>query len=249
MLSLMTLLRPLSFLVLSAGCASNTLLAPQQQADLGARLRDKRVFLAVSMYAGPFFREADKRLLSPAPFAELRLIESPGGEPIVPGEEEQVWPAGTEVRVRKVEFPTSLAMTQRPILTPRHAPWVLLEIAGVAPPPPPRTAPTWIVVLRDGIDTPEAFWTEWKKHFTDAPPALDEATRPLVERKAAAVGMSANALTMSWGWPTKRVLFPPDRGVRREEWLWLGGPRRALLEDGRVIQVWPTEGVTTALAR
>lgn len=235
-----------SVLLLCAGCAGTTVLSPPVREDLAQRVHGRRQYLAVSMYAGPFFREADRQLLSAAPFSELRLLEGPGGGAISPGVEEMVWPAGTEVRVREVEFPTGLVVTRRPILTPRYHPWVMLEVASVPPPPPPHQATVWILVLRDGIESPDAFWTEWRKYLAEDPPTPEQAE--LVAQKRAKVGMSAADLAMAWGPPTRKVYGEPQGGVRREEWQWFGGERRALLEGGRVIEVWPSDGMASAAA-
>src|SRR5687767_12101969 len=92
------------------GCATNqTIVPPEQRAALKRNLEGQDRYLKLSFYATPFFGDATKRLLTPVPPDQVRLLEEPNGKPINPGTVEATFPAGTEVRIRALEFPTVLA--------------------------------------------------------------------------------------------------------------------------------------------
>src|SRR5262245_9872490 len=120
-----------------AGCATNqTIVPPEQRASLKRNLEGQDRYLKLSFYATPFFGDATKRLLTPVPPEQVRLLEQPNGTPINPGAVEATFPAGTEVRIRALDFPTALAQTERVLVTPRTQPWLTVEVAGT-----PKGAP------------------------------------------------------------------------------------------------------------
>ncbi|MFL5318013.1 MAG: hypothetical protein ACJ790_00050 [Myxococcaceae bacterium] len=228
-----------ALLVLCAvsSCASYTALAPsdreQIERDLSAKEADQ--YLKLSFYVAPFFGDASKKLLSDVPSEEVRLLNDTKGQPIDPGPVEKIFPAGKRVKVLKVEFPTSWAVTERIVYTPRTQPWVYLAVEGETNDLP------YILVLRAGIKTREEFYGELQRYLVhDDPKAkldgFSPGVREAIAKKEAVAEMPAEALEMAWGYPeTKKVTF--EEQVRKEEWSWPGKKRSATVVDGRVSEV------------
>ena len=158
----------LPLLALATGCASQTLLSAEDrtklQRDLTTGPSSER-YLKASSYLTPFFGDASKRLLTPYPPDEVRLINDTQGNPINPGAVQALMPAGTKVRVLKVEFPTAMVMVERVLYSPRTLPWVYLDVEG-APPGPPV-----VLVLPPMSKTREDFLAELDRHLLDHDPA------------------------------------------------------------------------------
>lgn len=239
---LLALLLPLA---LATGCATNTLLPAEDrtrlQQDLTVGSKAVR-YLKASSYLTPFFGDASKRLLTPYPPEEVRLLNDPQGNPINPGPVEALVPAGTKVRVLKVEFPTAWVMAERVLYSPRWQPWVYLDVEG-APPGPPV-----VLVMPPQSKTREEFLAELDRHLLEQDPAarlakLQERYREAVGQKKVVEYMPEAAVEMSWGYPEsiRRTL----EGTQvHQEWVYPGGQRRVLLTDGLVTRV--EEGTPTA---
>src|SRR5687767_8630077 len=106
-----------------AACATNqSIVPPEQRASLKRSLEGQDRYLKLSFYATPFFGDSTKRLLTPVPPDQVRLLEETDGTPINPGAIEATFPAGTEVRIRALDFPTAIAQTERVLVTPRTQP-------------------------------------------------------------------------------------------------------------------------------
>ncbi len=221
----------------SAGCATYTHLPQQDRGILERDLTGKHSekFLRLSYYVTPFFGDASKKLLTPVPPEEVRLLNQPSGTPIHPGPAEKILPAGARVRILKVEFPTAWAMAERVLYTPRTQPWIYLEAATQ-----PQSLPL-ILVLRPGIETSEEFLAELERYLSNLDPTpilarWSEAVRQAVRTKNAIVDMPAEALEMAWGYPdVKRISFSDS--VKKEQWTYPDGQRIAYLADGRVARL------------
>lgn len=220
-----------------SGCASYTALAPEEReaANRYATSRGGEQFLKLSFYVTPFFGDASKRLLTDVPPEEVELLNDPRGQPIRPGAVEQTLGAGRPVRVLKVEFPTSWAMTERVVYTPRTQPWVYLEVPGE------KTDRPYILVLRPGLKSVEDVRSELERYLTREDPApklsnFNAAVREAIAKKSALPEMPADALLMAWGYPEiKKISF--EDGARKEIWLYAGKKRSATLVDGRVSEL------------
>ncbi len=226
----------LAIALLVSGCASHVLIPPEERATLERALVTQRPeqYLRLSYYVTPFFGDASKRLLTPVPPEEVRLLDNPSGEPINPGAIERVLPAGARARIQRVEFPTSWVIAERVIYTPRTQPWVYLEVEGY-----PKTTPL-ILVLRPQLRTQDEFITELERFLSpeDLAPrmsAWSESVREAVREKRAIVDMPAEALEMAWGYPEKKRLSF-DGPTKREEWRYPGDKRVATLIDGRLME-------------
>lgn len=221
-------------LALAFGCASQTKMAPQERATVERELTGpaSEKYLRLSYFVMPFFGDGSKKLLSHLPPDEVRLVEHPGGEPVNPGAVEKILPAGTRVRITRVEFPTAWVFTERVPYTPRWAPWVYLEVADQ-----PRTHP-FILVLRQGIETHQDFLSELGRYLADRDlqpvlSAFSEPVREAIRKKTAVTDMPAEALEMAWGYPEVKRRELQGQSWR-ETWVYPGRRRIAHVVDGRL---------------
>lgn len=230
---------PLAAALLAAGCASYTALSQEDRGRVEhdyAR-SDRPQFLKLSYFVTPFFGDPAKTLLTAVPPEEVRLLETPSGEPINPGDVKTVLPAGTPVIIDKIEFPTSMAVTERIVYTPRTQPWVYLRVPGAS-----NAAPL-ILVLRHGMKSEEEVRAELSRYLTETDPApqlaqWSKSIQEAIARKHAVVDMSAQALEMAWGYPERIQRTFEDEG-RKEIWRYPGGQRSAQLLDDRVLDLTP----------
>jgi len=232
----MRALLPSLVALLLCGCATTTLLPTEERSEIQREVQAGRTeqFLKLSYYVQPFFGDASKKLLSPVPPEEVRLLETPDGKPISPGANEDIIPAGTPIRIRQIEFPTAWVMAERVVYTPRTQPWVYVDIKGK-----PQTHP-YILVLRPQIKSKQEFYAELERYVSVQDPAhvlaqWPEFVREAVRTKTAVEGMPSEALEMSWGYPERRRMSF-DTSAQKEEWIYADGRRRAFVADGRLEQ-------------
>ena len=218
------------------GCVSHTQLPAEDRAQLERDLsgRSSEKFLKLSYYVTPFFGDATKRLLSPVPPEEVRLLNHPDGTPVNPGAVEKVLPAGRKVRILKVEFPTSWVVTERVPYTPRTQPWVYLQVADEP------TLDPFILVLRPGIKTQDEFFADLGRFLADQDPstvmdAWSNAVKDAIRTKTAVSDMPSQALEMAWGYP-EIIKVELDGDKRNETWVYPGRKRIAHLTDGRLVK-------------
>jgi hypothetical protein len=224
-------------LALATGCPSATLLRDEDRVQVTRELEGKEVYLRPSVYVLPFFSDTSRWLLSPLPPECIHLLEDTSGKPILPGAPERIVPAGTAVRIDKVEFPTSLAVTRRPLYSPRTNPWIYVSIAGKQQQRP------HVAVLRPGLRTREEFLSAMDQLFVDKDPAVflsgfSAETRTAIFEKHVLAGMDPDAVQMSWGRP-ERIRVEYVEGVRTEAWTWPLGKRAATFRDGKLTDTTP----------
>jgi hypothetical protein len=219
---------------LAAGCGTHTRMPPEARNSLQQTLTgpDAEQYLRVSFNVTPFFGDSTKRLLTPYPPEDVRMLNDTQGAPINPGAVERVLPAGTKVRILKVEFPTSFVVTERLLYTPRTWPWVYLAEEGKPSGPP------LMLVLTQDLDRPEAFRAELEKLLSPRPltaqlDALAPGVRDAVREKRLVANMPADAVRMAWGSP-ERIVRSLEGTSKNEEWVYAGGRRKAFLSDGRL---------------
>ncbi|WP_426752133.1 hypothetical protein [Myxococcus sp. Y35] len=220
---------------LGAGCASQTRMPPEARTSLNQALSgpESEQYLRISSNVTPLFGDASKRLLTPYAPEDVQLLDDTKGKPINPGAVERVLPAGTKLRITKVEFPTSWVITERVLYSPRNWPWVYLAEEGAPP-----SAPPLILVLPPNLERPEDFRTELEKYLSarDLKPTLDAlppAVLEAVRAKRLVVNMTADAVRMAWG-PPETVRRSLEGTTRHEEWTYPGGRRRVFITDGRL---------------
>lgn len=219
----------------ASACATPSVaMSVEQRAGLERRLAGDDRFLRVSMFSTQLFGDASKRLLTPVLPDEVRLLESPGGKSMSPGEIQSLFPVGTRVRIKKVEFPSPWTLTERVLLTPRTETWVYVDVEGT-----PKNSPPYVWVMRSTVKDDREFLAHLDLYLSAEDPRVmlanfGDGVRDAVLRKQAIVDMPAEALEMAWGYPeTKTVTFVGEK--RQERWSWPGGKRFAVLEEGRVV--------------
>lgn len=218
------------FLLLACTTTAVSVIPDQDRVRITRELDGTRRWLKVSVNVGPFFGDGGKLLISDQPFAELELIETPDGKTIAPPAPERILPPGTAVTVRTVELPTPWLAASRVLLTPRHLPWLWLELPGEQRP--------LIAVLPASLSSFDDVKLELDRYLAtyDTGPelqALPEGQRRAVQRKELMEGMGPGAVVMAWGYPERKVL---DRPAGKEQWTWPGGKRKAWFEDERLVR-------------
>lgn len=218
---------------------------PTQVAELERNLNGDRRFLRVSMFLTPFYGDTTKRLLTPVSPELVRLLDGTNGKPLNPGPAERTFPAGTPVRIEKVEFPSAWVMTERVLYTPRTLVWVYVDLPGQ-----PKNAPAAVLVLRPGLRSDQEFMAELERHLTREDQAkrlesFSDSVREAIRTKGAVVEMPAEALEMAWGFPESKKIELVDN-QRKETWRWGDGARTATLIDGRLSAVTGANGASSS---
>ncbi len=218
------------------GCVTAQVYLPtEQSAHVQQRLGGETRFLKVSMNVTPFFGDSTKKLVTALEPKMVRVLNNPDGTSVNPGLVQGILQAGTVVRVVKVEFPTSVTMTERVLFTPRTLVWVYLEVPGAK-----KQAPQ-VLVLRPGLRTEDELMSELERYLTREDPAkrletFSDAAREGVKTKTAVLDMTAEALEMAWG-PPERKNIALEGDKKRESWFWAENARAAVLVDGRVTEI------------
>ncbi|NMO22873.1 hypothetical protein HPC49_52940 [Pyxidicoccus fallax] len=233
----LSLLSVVLLAALAAGCRNYTKMPPEARASLGSTLTgpEAEQYLRVSVHVTPFFGDATKRLLTPYAPEDVRLLDDTKGNPINPGAVERILPAGTKLRITKVEFPTSWVVTERVLYTPRTWPWVYLAEADA-----PAGGPPLMLVLPPNLERPEDFRTELDKYLSPRDlkaqlDALAPAVRDAVREKRLVANMPLDAVRMAWG-PPERIVRSLEGTAKNEEWVYPTGRRKAFLSDGRLVR-------------
>lgn len=217
-------------LPLLAACAPRLAIPDDERARAERDLKDARRFLRVAVWSGPFYGDRSMVLVTDRPHAELDQMDTPGGERIAPPAPDRVLAPGTPVVVQGVEFPTAMAFTSRPVMTPRYEPWLLFRV--------PDDDRPHVLVLSRTAATAEDLLAEVDRVLTNLDPspqlkALSPQVREAVLRKELQEGMSRQAAAMAWGLPDRIAV---DRPARSEDWTWTGGKRRAFFQDDRLVR-------------
>jgi hypothetical protein len=218
-------------------CATAQVAIPASvAADISRRLVNEERTFRLSMYGTPFFGDATKKFVTDVPPEMVRVLHHPDGSPAEPGAVEATFPAGTPVRVLRVEFPSAMVMNERILYTPRTLVWVYLDVGGTSKGSPPH-----VLVLRPGLNSENEFLAEVERYLSREDVAkqvreLPDGVRDGVLKKRAVIDMPSDALEMAWGYPElKRIELDGER--RKETWRWASGKRVAVLVDGRVTEL------------
>ncbi|MCL2258797.1 MAG: hypothetical protein FWC18_03100 [Cystobacterineae bacterium] len=168
------------------------------------------------------------------------MLEHTDGTPVSPGDVETLLPAGTPVRILNVEFPTTWAVRQRTLYSPRSRPWVYVAT-------PSCTKPL-VLVLRSTFKNADEFEAELARYLSPIHP-LGQITefsaeeQSAIRTKEASLGISALALEMALGYPeNKTIRFEGE--LKIENWYWDNGKKRVELRGGRVTSLPTTPAAT-----
>lgn len=220
-----------------AGCSGARTVPDADRHALTRSWEGRLLYLRSSLNVMPFFTDASKRLVSPWPPDSILLLEDTRGAPILPGAAEGLLALGTKVRVERVEFPTGLTVTRRPLYTPRENVWIYLSLPGT-----PRGRP-YVAVLRPRLATREDFQAAMNELFSEDEPSIwmkgvSAETRAAIADKRLLAGMDPDAVALAWGRPEK-ILQEAEAGVRIETWTWPLGKRTATFRDGKLTAATP----------
>lgn len=125
----MRLALALATVVASLGCPNYTVIPDQDRQRVDDAHTGSLLFLRQSTYVGNFYDDDRYRLVHPRRFEELTYLQTLEGDAIAPGHAEGIIPAGTRVRVERIEWPTGDVVFRRPLYTPRYTTWIWLRVA------------------------------------------------------------------------------------------------------------------------
>ncbi len=232
-----TMVTLLLFAVLATAlgaCKSYTLLSQADQQAIEKGHFDKRLYLKQSFFAGPFFAYDDRLLISERAFDERVLIQGVSGDPILPSKADHVLPMGTAMLIKRVEFPTSAAISDRKLKSPRHFVWVYLEKAEGDTPKP------YVLVLTQEFRRVKQFDSALATFLVKKDPRGAFASRlpevlEAIDNKKIVRGMRADALMRSRGYPDK-ISRKSISGARIENWTYAS--KREVVLKNDVVQSW-----------
>ena len=213
-----------------SACYPPSILTPDGREQVVRATSRQPRYLRVAVYAGPFFGDGSRVLLTDRPAAEVSAFEGPDGRRVEPPPPERILPPGTPIFVDLVEFPTGAVLWGRPLATPRYQPWLLGRAAGED-----RGV---VLVLSGQSGSAEDLLAQVARVLTPDDPspvyrALPETQRAAIRHKELVEGMDRDAAFMAWGSPDRIAVERPSGA---EEWSWSAGRRKALFQDDRVVR-------------
>jgi hypothetical protein len=212
------------------GCATAQFtVAPDVSGAVARKLTGTDRYANISFFVTPFFGDDSKLFLSPTAPELVDLVNNPDGTAIAPGAPIRILEAGAAVRIDKIEFPSARTMSERVLTTPRTLAWIYLTVADAPPNAPPH-----ILVLRPGLDSEHALWSEIERMLSEFPLKQRLSEMSAVERKSIATktlsaGIGREALEKTLG-------YPLEGEKQKEVWRWgLGkNSRTVTIIDGFV---------------
>lgn len=231
----------LALLALSSlGCPSYTVVPDGERERIDQTHTGELLFLRQSMYVGDFYDDDRYKLIHPRRFEELTYLQTVEGDPIPPPPAEGIIPAGTRVRVERIEWPTGDVVFRRPLYTPRYTTWIVLRVArDRGPEVTIERDERHILLIPGGIDDADTFdlWFDASLTTEDPNPwllSLPEEQQNAIALKRPVVGMSYDALTTAIGFPDTLARQVKD-GATLEVGVW--GAQTITLRDGVVESV------------
>ena len=238
----MTLLPSLAALVaaLATGCPSYSVIPDVDRKKLEQGHSGQLLFFRQSMYVGQFYDDDRFRLVHGRRFEELTYLRTVEGDSIPPPPAEGIIPAGTRVRVERLEWPTGEVVFRRPLYTPRYTTWVVLRVAADrGPEVTVEREQRHILLLPAGITDAESFDLWFDASLTEEDPnpwllSLPEEQQRAIALKRAVVGMDYDALTAAMGFPDSITRDVVEGGTREVA---VFGAISVVLHDGVVERV------------
>lgn len=225
---------------LSSGCPSYSVIPDGDRVQIERDHQGQLLFFRHSMFVGQFYDDDRYRLVHDRRFEELTYLRTVEGDPIAPAPSEGIIPAGTRVRVERLEWPTGEVVFRRPLYTPRYTTWVLLRVAADrGPEVTVEREQRHILLLPGGIVDADSFelWFDAALSTEDPNPwllSLPEEQQHAIALKRAVVGMDYDALTAAMGFPDS-ITRDQLEGSTREVAVF--GAVSVVLKDGVVQRV------------
>jgi hypothetical protein len=222
---------------LLAGCPSYAVIPDADRALVDETHTGSLLFLRQSMYVGQFYDDDRYRLIHPRRFEELTYLETLEGTAIPPPPADGIIPAGTRVRVERIEWPVGEVVFRRPLYTPRYTTWIVLRVArDRGPEVTVERDQRHILLLPGGIGDAETFdvWFDASLTAEDPNPwilSLPVEQQNGIALKRPVVGMSYDALTTAVGFPDT-LTRELQGGATVEVGVW--GAMTVTLRDGVV---------------
>ncbi len=223
-----------------AGCPSYVVIPDEDREAVDDAHTGQLLFFRQSMYVGQFYDDDRYKLVHPRRFEELTYLQTVEGDPIPPPPAEGIIPAGTRVRIERIEWPTGDVVFRRPLYTPRYTTWIFLRVARDrgSEVSLERDEPH-ILLLPGGIDDADTFDVWFDASLTEEDPnpwilSLPEDQQNAIALKRAVKGMTYDALTAALGFPDTLQRKVID-GVTLEVGVW--GAETVTLKDGIVDEV------------
>jgi len=232
----------------SLGCASYAKIPDVQRDRINAAHDGQLVWLKQSLYVGAFYDDDRYQLVHPNRFDALTYLKTAEGDPILPKPPEGIIPAGTRVRIERIEWPTGEAIFRRPLYTPRYTTWIFLRVARDRGDTTFERDKKHILLMPSGVGDEGAFesWLARTFSTTDTNPWIRSLPREQqlgLAQKRAVIGMHYDALTSSMGFPdriTRRQV--DDGGSLRTVEIAVYGPLSVVLDNGVVARVDDLQG-------
>lgn len=231
--------------MLAAGCPSYSVIPDVDRAKLETDHGGELLFFRQSMYVGQFYDDDRYRLVHPRRFEELTYLRTVEGDAIPPAAAEGIIPAGTRVRVERIEWPTGEVVFRRPLYTPRYTTWVVLRVAADrGPEVTVEREQRHILLLPGGIVDGESFDLWFDASLTQEDPnpwllSLPEEQQHAISLKRAVAGMDYDALTAALGFPDSITRDVVEGGTREVA---IFGAVSVVLKDGVVERVSDPRG-------
>lgn len=226
-------------LLLTTACPSYTVIPDGDRERIEQTHAGELLWTKQSMYFGPFYDDDRYMLLHPRKFEELTYLRTVEGDPISPPPAHGIVPAGTRVRVERIEWPTGEAVFRRPLYTPRFTTWVFLRVARDRGDTTLERDQKHILLLPAGIHDQETFDQWFTSALSTEDPSswlasLPDHERAAIFEKRPLIGMDYDALTAALGFPD-RVTGDVQDGVAREVATW--GATSIVMEGGKAVRI------------
>ena len=232
----------------AAGCASYTAIPDADRARINTQHDGKLMWLKQSLFVGKFYDDDRFELLHPRRFEELTYLQTNEGEAIKPPAATGIIPAGTRVRLERIEWPTGEAVFRRPLYTPRYTTWIYMRVGRDRGDTLLERDGRQILLLPSGVSDEKAFdgWLAQTLGESDPNPWIRSLPRDQqlgVTQKRPVVGMAYEALTAALGFPdriTRRLVN--DGGKSRTLEIAIYGAESIVLDNGVVMRVDDPQG-------
>lgn len=228
---------------LSSGCATTTAIPEGTRDRLTRQVVGQRFWLKTSQFGGQFYDDRRFKLLDPKPFEQITALTTSDGHLITPPAAEGIISAGTQVRVKSVEWPTGSVVFKRPLYSPRYETWIKLGVALDRGAVTLERPETYIMLVPNNLSN-EADFMRWfnstfsKNDVNDWILSLDKHIRNAILSKTVTKGMDQEQLFAALGHPDqlmRKRVDKNDQTITRE--IATYGGKIILLEAGKVIEI------------